>query len=130
MPKSSLVFALLVGWLSFQQGLADDPTVFNRASIEDSSTTTQPFQNQFIIQFERNEAGERSKQSILNYDLLGGGEKNDDDVELKVIRRIESRNIAVVNFRNRSTALEWQESKEVKGIKYFERGKKKGRKLF
>ena len=133
--KSSLVFALLAVWLSFQRGLlADDPTkVFNTTTIEDSSTTNdtvknyeESLKNQFIIQFERNEAGERSKQSVLNHDSVK--EKENDD-ELEVIRRIESLNIAVVKFRNSLTALEWQKSKEAEGIKYFERGEK-GRTLF
>ena len=136
MPKSaSLVFVLLAVCLSFQRGLADDPTtVVNTKTIEDSSTTNdtvkdyeESLKNQFIIQFERNEAGERSKQSVLKYDRVEGGE-NDDD-ELKVIRRIENLNIAVVKFRNRLTALKWQKSKEREGIKYFERGEK-GRTLF
>ena len=112
MPKSSLVFAILAVCTSFQRGLlADDPTtVVNTKTIEDSSTTNdtvkdyeESLKNQFIIQFERNEAGERSKQSVLKYDRVEGGE-NDDD-ELKVIRRIESLDIVVVKFRNKLTAL-------------------------
>ena len=134
MPKSSLVFAILAVWLSFQRGLADDPTtVFNTTTIEDSSATNdtvkyyeEPLKNQFIIQFERNEAGERSKQSVLN---CGSVEEEKNDDELKVIRRIENLNIAVVKFRNKLTALKWQKSKEREGIKYFERGEK-GRTLF
>ena len=116
--KSSLFFSWLT-WLSFKQCRAGEATMYNTTiqSAGEVEYTEESLKHQFIIQFESNEAGERSKQSVLS----NLGEDNDN---LKVIRRIESRNIAVVKFRNKWAALKWRKGR-AKGIKYFEKGKRR-----
>ena len=114
--KPSLSFSLLAAWLSFKQGRADEAATFNSTiqSTGEVEYSEESLKNQFIIQFESNEAGERSKQSVLS-------NLEEDNDNLKVISRIESRNIAVVKFRNKWAALKWQKGRATV-IKYFEKG--------
>ena len=73
--------------------------------------------NQFIIEFKRNEKGQTAKQMLFN-----AKSKIDED-SINVIREIDSRNILVVRFNSELIVETWLKQAK-KGIKYFERGKK------
>ena len=109
MVSNKAIFSLMALWMSFNVSLAEEPTYSLKA--ENSIDLS----NQFIVEFKRNRAGEKSKQSLFS-------KFNDDDDDApKLIRRIESRNISVVKFRSRQAVAKWL--KNATGIKYFERGK-------
>ena len=107
---SKSVLKIIAVWLSFNLCTAEEPTFSYPTGNDDEF-----IDNQYIVEFRRNNRGEESKLALFN-----AGNRNDDDSP-RVIRRIDSRNISVVKFRSRNAAEKWRAS--VKGIKYFERGK-------
>ena len=123
-----LILLPLVLLLSFDPCLAEqeqeNATV--RRLVASSDPASIDVSHQFIIQFERNELGEASKQNLSipssssNETDEEGSEEDDHD--FKVVKEIKSRNIIVVQFRDSSAAAKWR--KNAKGIKYFEKGEK------
>ena len=102
--KSFLAFLAL--WLSFSVCLAEEPSF-------PYPTEEKFIENQYIVQFERNEAGEKMKKVIMV------AQNNEEKPTL--IRKIEGRNISVIKFPSAKAAERWTQ-KHV-GIKHFEKGK-------
>ena len=103
--KAFLMFLAL--WLSFSVCLAEEPT-FPYPTKEDHS-----FDNQYIVQFERNSAGNKMKQVIMV--------APDNEEKPRIMRKIKSRNIFVIKFPSARAAARW--NKKLKGIKFFDKGK-------
>ena len=112
---SSKSFFLLALWLSFNQCYLAEKTIYS-ISTPENQVEKDDEHLRFIIEFERNDAGQASKQTLMEISPL----RNDEDGIIKIIRRIESRNVAVVQFRNSFIASQWHE--KTGGIKYFEKG--------
>ena len=123
-----LIFLPLVLLLSFDPCLAEQERgTVRRLVASTSDPASIDVSHQFIIQFERNELGEASKQNLSipstssrNETDEDGDEEEEDD--FKVVKEIKSRNIKVVKFRDRAAAAKWR--KNAKGVKYFEKGEK------
>ena len=106
---SKQLFSFVAVWL-FNICIAEEPTFPYPKKDNDG------LNNQFIIEFKRNEKGAKAKQMLSN----GLGMVDDDSVN--VIRQIDSRNILVVQFHSELGVETWLKQAK-KGIKYFERGK-------
>ena len=103
---SKLFITLTAALLSFSGiSLAEEPSF--------PYPTENEFQNQYIVEFERNQAGEASKKKLIS--------TQNDEREPKVIRKIESRNISVLKFPSKRAAARWMQ--RTGGIKSFEEGK-------
>lgn len=101
---SKLFISLVAALLTFNGiSLAEDPSF--------PYPTEDEFENQYIVEFERNQAGEASKKMLFS--------KQNDEREPSVIRRIESRNISVVKFPSKRAAGRWMQ--RTGGIKFFEK---------
>ena len=122
-----LILLPLVLLLSFHPCLAEQEHATVRRLVASSYPASIDVSHQFIIQFEKNELGEASKQNLSipstsssNETDEDGDEEEEDD--FKVVKEIKSRNIKVVKFRDRAAAAKWR--KNAKGVKYFEKGEK------
>ena len=71
--------------------------------------------NQYIIQYYHNDEGNQAKQSIIASAQDG----------VIVVNQIPNRNIDVVQFASRESAVNWRKgAKGANGVKYFEAGEK------
>ena len=97
----------------------------NKASAIDNDGDV--LSDRFIIQFERNEAGEMSRQSLLPHTEKDEEETKirNDDNDFQIVKQIDSRNISVVKFRDSSIAEQWMKNNG-EGIKSFEKGEYAG----
>ena len=77
-------------------------------------TEEESLDNQYIVEFERNKAGNKMKKVIMV--------KRNNEEKPTLIRKIMSRNIKVIKFPSKRAAERW--SDRTKGIKYFEKGKR------
>ena len=118
---SYLFILLMTVWSSLQYCLADEllvypPAINGGGNTRPANTNNNGLDHQFIIEFERNELGEASKRRLFRR------AKGDDDADLEVLQRLDSRNIVIVKFRDSVVAAIWR--KNTKGVKVFERGRK------
>ena len=111
MVSKTSIIKIVIGCLSFYVCSAEEPT-FPYLKEDDGGDAF--FNNQYIVQFHKNNAGETTKKRLFN-------ENGTDKDAPRVVRRINSRNISVVTFRSSQAASKWRERST--GIKYFEKGK-------
>lgn len=103
---SKFYFTLISALLSFScLTLAEEPSFPYPTGDDD-------LQNQYIVEFKRNQAGEASKKNLLS--------KQNEEREPKLIKRIGSRNISVLKFPSKRAAGRWMQ-KNMNGIQYFEK---------